>query len=285
MNKNKRYPVEKFFSIRSIFGFTVSPDDKKIFYITNTTGSPQIWSISIDGGWTDQITTWRESVKYVFHNPRSKEIVFMSDKEGDENNQIYKMPDTGGEAILLTKGFENSQTYFNSFNKSGTKFLFSSNKRLRHNFDSYIQDIKTGKNKLVKKFEDHYPTLPDSWSSNERYITFAKFYGNMNADILLYDVKENTFVNVTEHDISQNIYNSQTRFNKSNSGFYYITDEGREFKGIKFYNIKKKRSEWVIKEKWDITSFNTSKDQDHLVWTININGSNTPKMMNMKTGK
>ncbi len=285
MNKIHRYPVEKFFSIRSITGFTLSKNNKTIYYITNTTGTPQIWSIPIDGGWTDQISTWKDSVKQIFHNPKTKELIFISDREGNENLQIYKMPEGGGDAEHLSKGFEDSQVYFNQFNKKGNKFLFSTNKRLKYNFDVYIQEIKTGKNELVKEFDDHYPTLAESWSSNERYITFTKFYGNINTDIFLYDTKYKSFICITGHDISQNVFNSGTEFNKNNTGFYFISDEGREFKGIKFYDIKKKKSKWVINERWDVTSFNFSHDHSLLAWTTNVNGSNSPKMMSMKSGK
>lgn len=285
MNKIQRYPVEKFFSIRTIFGFTISPDGKKVYYITNTSGTPQIWSIPIEGGWTDQISTWKESVKYIDCNPVSKELIFMSDTSGNENLQIYSMPDNGGEVKLLSKGFENSQCFYHQFNKKGNKFLFSTNKRLKYNYDIYIQNCKTGENKLIKGFEDHYPTHAETWSSDERYITFGKFYGNLNIDILLFDMKENTLVNITEHDINRNVFNGHTEFDKKNRGFYYISDEGREFKGIKYYDIKKKTSEWVIREKWDITSFKFSPDCKLLLWTVNVNGNNSPKLMNMKSGK
>ncbi|MEZ4689693.1 MAG: hypothetical protein R3A12_05730 [Ignavibacteria bacterium] len=82
--KVERYPVEKFFAVRTISGFTISPDNKKIFYISNTTGSPQIWSIPIDGGWTDQVSTWKESIKMLQHIPKSKELIFQSDDKGNE---------------------------------------------------------------------------------------------------------------------------------------------------------------------------------------------------------
>ena len=58
-DRHQRYPVEKFFSIRTVSGFTVSPDDKTIFFITNTTGSPQIWRVPIDGGWLPCTTRGR----------------------------------------------------------------------------------------------------------------------------------------------------------------------------------------------------------------------------------
>jgi len=284
-SKIQRYPVEKFFSIRTIFGYTLSQNNKEIFYITNTTGLPQIWTVPIEGGWTNQLSTWNDAIRAVYHAPKSKELIFLSDISGNENMQLYKMPDDGGNVTYLTEGFEDSQCYFHKFNKKGNKFLFSTNKRLKYNFDTYIKDLKTNENILVKQFEDHYPTQSESWSSNERYITFLKFYGNINIDILLYDTKDETLINITEHNISENVFNAVTEFDKKNNGFYFISDEGREFKGIKYYDIKKKKSKWMIKEKWDVTSFSFSFDHNYLVWTVNVNGSNLPKLMNLKNGK
>ncbi|MBK6877653.1 MAG: S9 family peptidase [Ignavibacteria bacterium] len=284
-DRHQRYPVEKFFSIRTVSGFTVSPDDKTIFFITNTTGSPQIWRVPINGGWPDQVSTWHDAIRGVYHNPKTKELVFMSDKQGDENLQIYKMPEDESDIVYLTAGFEDSQCFFNRFNSKGTKFLFSTNKRLKYNFDVYIQDFKTGKNTLVKSFEDHYPTHAEDWSPNERYMTFVRFYGNINNDILLYDTKKNELVNISEHDIDINVFNAGSEFDKNSKGFYYVSDQDREFKGIRYYDIKKGKSHWVVEENWDIMSFELTHDQKFLIYTLNVNGSITPKMYNLKTCK
>lgn len=287
-NKNgqhQRYPVEKFFSIRTVSGFAVAPDDKSIFFITNTSGSPQIWKVSIEGGWPIQISTWTDAIRSVYHNPRNNELIFLSDQQGNENTQIYKMPDDEGDVVHLTKGFEDSQCFFHSFNKKGTRFLFSTNKRLKYNFDVYVQDCRTGENKLIMGFDDHYPTHAESWSADERYFTFARFYGNINHDILLYDSKTGKTKNITEHDIEVNVVNAGTRFDKSGKGFYYVSDKDREFKGLMYYDIKKGKSHWIVEENYDIMSFEISNDHNFLIYTLNVNGSIIPKMYSLKTGK
>jgi dipeptidyl aminopeptidase/acylaminoacyl peptidase len=284
-NQLQRYSVEKFFSVRTISGFALSSKDKKIYYISNTSGRPQIWSVPIDGGWSDQISTWNESVRGIRYNSDSKEIFFSSDINGNENLQIYKMPEEGGEVTHLTAGFENSQCYMHSFNKKKDKFLFSTNERLKYNFDIYIKDLKTNKNILVKKNDEPYTIQGETWSSDERFITFLKFYGNINLDILLYDTKTKSLINVTEHDINENVFNGGSTFDKNNKGFYYVSDEGREFKGLKYYDIKKKKSEWIIKGKWDIHDYEFSHDFKYLLYTLNENGSNVPRMKDLKTGK
>ncbi len=281
----RKLTVDQFFAIRSISGFSLSEKNNQIFYITNTTGLPQIWVTSLKGGVTKQISMWPESVREVHHNPKTKELIFISDINGDEQTQIYSMPDDGGEVTYLSKGFEDSQTIFISYNKKGNKMLFATNKRLQYNFDNYIKDLNTGENILLKAFDDQYPTHASEWSSNERYIVFEKIYGNLNKDLLLYDSKNDTMINITEHDILEDVYYSNIHFDKTDKGFYYLTDEGREFKGAKYYEIKSGKSEWVITENWDIVSYNFSKDFKSMCWVTNENGSHIPKVKNLKTGK
>lgn len=285
MQKIKRIPVEKFFSIRSVGSFSVSHNDKFIYYITNTTGLPQIWRISSGTGCPEQVSVWEDAIKFLLHSPVKDELLFLSDDKGDENYRIYRLDVEQGEIEYLSEGFEDSQCYLHVYNKKGDKFLFSTNKRLKYNFDVYIKNLRTGENELVKSFEDKYPTEAESWSPNERYVTFIRHYGNISLDILLLDRKTGICENVTEHNPDEDVFNAFTEFNKNNTGFYYLSDEGRDFKGIKFYDIKKKKSEWFITENWDITNFEFSKNFDRLIYTVNENGSNNPKLKNLGTGK
>ena len=80
--KIKKIPVEKFFSIRSLSGFTISPDNKYIYYITNTTGLPQIWRIASGSGCSEQVSVWKDAIKSVVYNPVKKELIFSSDANG-----------------------------------------------------------------------------------------------------------------------------------------------------------------------------------------------------------
>jgi len=283
--KIKRIPVEKFFSIRNIGGFSISNDDKYIYYITNTTGLPQIWRVSSFSGCPEQISVWGDAIKSVLHNPVKNELLFLSDKNGDENYRIFRLKTKEGEIEYLTEEFEDSQCFFSVYNKKGTKFLFSTNKRIKYNFDIYIKDLTTGENELVKSFDNEFPVESESWSDNERYITLIVHYGNISLDILLLDRKTGVLENVTKNNPHDDVFNAFTKFNKKCTGFYYLSDEGRDFKGIKFYDIKSKLSEWFLTENRDITNFEFSKNYDRLIYTVNENGSNNLKIKNLGTGK
>ncbi|KXK06258.1 MAG: dipeptidyl aminopeptidase/acylaminoacyl-peptidase [Chlorobi bacterium OLB4] len=280
----KQFSVEQFFSIRSIYGFKLSHDSKTVFYITNTTGTPQIWSVPIIGGAPKQISVWNDSVKAIYQNPKSPELIFLSDYNGNENLQIYKIPSDGGE-VTHVAGDNQSQTMFVGFNKGGTKILYSTNRKLSYNFETFVHDLKTGKEKRVYGFDDPTATIAEEWSDNSRYITFVKMYGNINTDLLLYDTTSRKLKNITGHDLSVDTFNAGSEFDNKNRGFYFVSDEGRDFKGIKYYDIKKATSNWVVKHHWDVANFVLSDDNSFMIYTLNRNGNLSPYMLNLKTGK
>lgn len=280
----KTFSIEQFFSIRTISGFTISPDNKTIFYITNTTGTPQIWSVPIQGGIPRQISVWGNAVRLVSHNPKKNELIFQSDENGNEQSQIYSIPSSGGD-VKLIKGDNKSQAIFLQFTKDGNKILYCSNKRLQYNFDTYLLDLKTGKEKLIMGFDNEAPTYGETMSSDGRYVLFTRMYGNINTDIILLDTKTREVKNITEHELSEDAFNSGCSFDNKDKGFFYISDEGRDFKGIKYYDIKKGSSKWILNESWDIVNYELSKDGKFMVFLMNKNGNIAPYKFNFKTGK
>lgn len=109
----------------------LSPNGKTIAYITNTSGSPNIWTILIYGGWTSQITLEDNAVASIVYSPKNNEIIFQSDNKGDENFQIYIVSEKGGEVRCLTPSHAGAQTIFCAFNKKGTKILFLQTKEIK----------------------------------------------------------------------------------------------------------------------------------------------------------
>ena len=165
-------------------GLTISPDNKTIAYITNTDGLPNIWTIPVEGGWTTQITLQDNAVSSLHYNPKSSDIIFQSDLMGDENHQLYYISDKGGEVKYLTPSHIGSQVQFCKFNKKGDKILFSSNKRDKRFFDTYIYDFKTDIEECLAEQNDKFTSIATEWSNDGKYIIYQKFYNNSNHDLV-----------------------------------------------------------------------------------------------------
>ena len=283
MQDRKKYKVKQFFAIRQISALSISPNSKTIAYITNTDGLPNIWTIPMNGGWTSQITLHDEAVKVLKYSPKKNELIFQSDVKGDENMQIYLIGDKGGEPELLTPGHTDSQVFFIDFNKKGDKFLFTSNKRDKRFFDTYVYDLNERKEECIYTSENINSEIPSAWSKDEKYIVYNRFYTNSNQDILLYNRDTQKMINITEHKGSMK--NFHPAFDNKDNTIYFLSDYEREFTALAYYKIKSGILEWLITDKWDITDFQVSKLGKYLLYSINENGSSKLKIRNNKSGK
>jgi dipeptidyl aminopeptidase/acylaminoacyl peptidase len=279
----KQYKVSQFFAIRAITGFSVSPNGKTIAYITNTNGLPNVWTIPIEGGWASQITLMDNAVTAVQYSPKKNDIIFRSDNQGDENHQLFLISDKGGEPEYITPSHIGAQVDSFNWNKTGSKILFSSNKRERKYFDTYVYDVKSKTEECVYQCNDIYPLVAEGWSKNERYILFVRFYNNSNQDILLYDTITKKMVNITEH--TGQMGNVHPVFDKKSETVYFISDYEREFGAIAYYKIKTGEIGWTVTEDWDIFNYTFSNSGRQLLYSVNHNGSTKLKLKNLKTGK
>jgi Tol biopolymer transport system component len=57
--------IEQYLNIRSAASPTFSPDGKRIAYLTNITGTSQVWMVDATGGYPEQITAYEDSVSFV----------------------------------------------------------------------------------------------------------------------------------------------------------------------------------------------------------------------------
>ncbi|MCC7157983.1 MAG: S9 family peptidase [Ignavibacteria bacterium] len=279
----KKYKISQFFAIRAISGFSVSPNAKTIAYITNTNGSPNIWTIPIEGGWASQITLQENAVFAIFYSPKKNEIAFLSDNQGDENHQLYMVSDKGGEVTCLTPGHKGAQIQFCGWNKKGDKIMFSSNKRDQRYFDTYILDMNSLKEECIFESNDPFPLVAAAWSRDENKILYQKFYNNADQDIILFTRDKNQWHNLTAH--KEPMKNIGCIFNKKGDTVYFFSDYQREFTALAYYRIMRGEIGWSVTEKWDLTNYSFSNSEKFLLYSTNENGSSVLRMKNIKTGK
>ncbi len=68
-----------------------SPRGNEIAFISNISGSPQIWKVSSDGGWPIQLTAFDDPVTGFQWSPTGDWIAFQLAPGGGLNSQIYLM--------------------------------------------------------------------------------------------------------------------------------------------------------------------------------------------------
>jgi Tol biopolymer transport system component len=74
-----------------------SPDGKQLAFVSNMSGSPQIWSVATEGGWPVQVTALDDPVGFVTWSPDGKWLAFSLAPGGGMNTQVFLVRPDGTE--------------------------------------------------------------------------------------------------------------------------------------------------------------------------------------------
>ena len=135
-------------NIRSAGSPTFSPDGKKIAFLTNITGTSQIWFVDANGGYPEQITAYADNIAFVKWSSKGNGLIFGKASGGDENTQFFLMSNDGADIKQLTNS-PKVRHNFGAISEDGTKIYYSSNKRNANFFDIYSMTLADGKEELL----------------------------------------------------------------------------------------------------------------------------------------
>ena len=144
----QNYSIERYLNIRSAGSPTFSPDGKKIAFLTNITGTSQVWFVDANGGYPEQITAYQDNISFVKWLPDNKGLIFGKASGGDENTQIFWLSDDGAEIKQLTNA-PKVRHNFGDISVDGTKIYYASNKRNAQFFDVYSMNLADQKEELL----------------------------------------------------------------------------------------------------------------------------------------
>lgn len=263
------YTIDRYLNIRSATAPSFSPTGERLAFLTNITGTNQVWTISSEGGWPDQMTSYEDRVDFVRWSPDGNGLVFGKAHGGDENAQLYWLSSDGSQTKALTS---NPQVRydFGRWSHDGKKISYASNKRNQDFFDIYVMDVSTGREEIV--YQQDGSNSVEAWSldGTKMIVSREDERLSLNNDLYLVDLTTKQATHLTPHD-DASVF-ERVDFTADGRSILLSTNFNREFLSIARMDLQTRKIDILDDTKWDVSSFHFSPDARLIAYAINRDG-------------
>ncbi|MDO8367349.1 MAG: alpha/beta fold hydrolase [Saprospiraceae bacterium] len=265
----KQYTIEQFYKTKSTGAGVFSPDEQKLLVHSNETGIFNLYEINIADGAKKALTqSTTESIFAINYVPGSREVLYSSDKGGNEIDHIYLLK-ADGSSQDLTPG-EKEVSGFSDWAKDKKSFFYTSNKRDERFFDLYQMEVGTWKSTLLYENKDGYGT--DAISRYGDWVALSKSITTSENQLFLYDLKTRQLKEISD-PAQAGKYNT-SGFSADGKTFFYTSDVGKEFAYLMQYDLATADRKTAYETNWDVMFADQSENGKYQVIGINEDGKN-----------
>jgi len=261
------------------------PVNKQMIISTRFGNAPQLHYVKMPGGDRKQITFFDEPLGNASFEPTTgKYFLFTKDIGGNEFGQIYRYDLSTGKSTMITPGGK-SQNGNITWNKKGTKILYTSTRRNGTDRDIYMMDpLNPSSDKLVLQLEGGGWNISD-WSDDEQRVILNKGISVNEASIWLYDMASAKNTRLLPETDERVAYRGGT-FTKDGKAIYFGTDKDNEYLRPAKYDLGSKKITFIVTGiNWELTSFDITKDQKQAAFVTNEAGVSKLYIQDLATNK
>src|SRR5829696_5325048 len=151
------YRFEQFLSARSAYGPTADAAGDRLYFVSDLTGAPALWSLPTDdpAAWPEPVVVNQDRVMMAFPSSRPGRLALGADIGGNERMQIYLVDGLGLAPRRLTEDLSVMHA-FGGWHPDGQQISYSSNERDARFFDIYTLNVDSGERRLVFQGDGSY---------------------------------------------------------------------------------------------------------------------------------
>ena len=248
------------------------PVKKQMVIVTRFGNAPQLHYVKMPGGDRKQITFFDEPLTNASFEPTKGEyFLFTKDVGGNEFAQVYRYDIATGKTTMLTPGSK-SQNGNITWNKAGTKILYTSTRRNGTDRDLYMMDpLNPATDKLVLQLQGGGWSISD-WSPDEKRVALNNFVSINERSIWLYDMVTATNEKLLPKQEERVVYSGGI-FTKDGKAIFMGTDKGSEFvKPYRYAFATAQLTPMLTGINWELSDYEISENQQQAAFVTNEAG-------------
>ncbi|MET7029816.1 S9 family peptidase [Sediminicola luteus] len=268
--------IVRFLNVQDAYAPSISPEGLHVAYRTDLTGEPQVWITETFQLSAPLQLTYGNSVTFHQWRPAHEEILYATDKEGNERMGYYLVSADGlKEKELLPPS--DAFREFGDFKKDGSQFVYATTERNGTDYDIHVFDIGTNTDKKV--YEGKMGYYPISFSPDGNMVVIVESIAEDANNLFLLNIPDATLSPITsEGDRSQF---SDIHWKQDGSSFFLRTNNDAEYLGIARFDIKTGNMEYILQEDFDIDQILYDDKQNIIHWVANDNGFSKHHIMDL----
>lgn len=274
---------ERFIAYRRFGGgLAFTRDGAHVLFVSNISGQFNLWRVPVAGGWPGQLTSFTDrTVRQIAVSPLDGTIAFTADQDGDEFHQLFLLDAEDGWPDQITDAPE-VQHYIErgAFSSDGKRLVHAANSRTPTDMEVWIRDLASGDTRSV--FGEGKYAITADWSPDGTKLLAADLRNNSDSSIHVIDLETGEAPEVTPHE-DDGLY-IPGPWAADGSGFWFLSDEGREFRGLAFYDVGAGSYDWVETPDADIEEVAASAGGRVLAWLVNEDGWEVVKLRDLESG-
>jgi dipeptidyl aminopeptidase/acylaminoacyl peptidase len=259
------YEFARYLKIRGAWGASWSPDARRVSFLTEITGVPQVWEVPVEGpSWPEQLTFYEERVSGAEYSPTDNRLLFGMDVGGNERTQLFLLED--GEVTDLTRAPE-AIHYSGGFSPDGARIAYTATRRNGTDFDVFVEETG-GEPEMVWEVSG-YHTVSD-WSPDGSSLIVSRHRSNLDNDVYRLDLSTGETVLLTPHEGDARFYGA--RVTPDGGNVYLATDRDGDFMRLARLDLSTLAITYLTPDDWDVETVDLSRDGRYLLASRNVEG-------------
>ncbi len=269
------YEFARYLKIRSAWGPSWSPDGRKLCFLTEITGVPQVWEVSGEAEappWPEQLTFYEERVSGAEYSPSDERLLFGMDAGGNERTQLFLLEN--GEVTDLTRA-PDAIHYSGGFSPDGGRIAYTATRRNGTDFDVYVQELGAageafGEPEMVWEVSGYHTVA--AWGPDGYFLVVSRHHSNLNNDLYRLDLSTGEAELLTPHEGDARFYGASPT--PDGASLFLATDRDGDFMRLARLDLStgEAKLDYLTSDDWDVEGVELSKDGRYLLASRNVEG-------------
>lgn len=260
------FGFDRYLNIRSAYAPAWLLAGARVAFLTEITGTPQVWAVDSAGGWPDQLTFFQDKVWSIAAAPDGSRLICVRDVGGNERYQLFLVSSDGLDVSRLT---DDDEVIYQSpaWSHDGTRFAFVSNARNGVHFDVYVQDVDGGPATLLYQSDGNFRVL--TWSHDDTRLVVSHEVSSAQQLLYLIDLTAGGVLPLGTEDEPANNHHVCWL---DDDRVFLLTNRDRDKTGLARLDVETGKVAYLTDHSLELESLIASPDARRLAYTVNADG-------------